>query len=282
MIAFVLSGGGALGAFEVGVLRQLWSNNIRPDALYGTSTGALNVAGYSFKGITYLENMWMSIKGIEDVFGSRGILTPFYLLFGNGMGIYSTKPLEKKLDGVVNGQPSVKTCVCRVSLRTTSAEYVYAYPTRINDLKTFKKSVLASASTPILNDVVDGEYVDGGVRHIAPVGQAINDGADEIYVILAEQFQENQKPNYSGKIGNVLKVGQYTINTFVQGVLWNDVKICQKINKLVEESNSSLSSVKQIKIHVYAPTSDIGDAQDFSPKHILEIMQIGKTINPVV
>src|SRR5207247_863425 len=40
--AFVLGGGGLLGAHEVGMLRALAEAGVRPDLVVGTSTGALN------------------------------------------------------------------------------------------------------------------------------------------------------------------------------------------------------------------------------------------------
>ena len=42
--AFVLGGGGLLGAHEVGMLRALAEAGIRPDLVVGTSIGALNGA----------------------------------------------------------------------------------------------------------------------------------------------------------------------------------------------------------------------------------------------
>ena len=43
-VAFVLGGGGLLGAHEVGMLRALAEAGIRPDLVVGTSIGALNGA----------------------------------------------------------------------------------------------------------------------------------------------------------------------------------------------------------------------------------------------
>ena len=40
--AFVLGGGGLLGAVEVGMLRALFERDVRPDLILGTSVGALN------------------------------------------------------------------------------------------------------------------------------------------------------------------------------------------------------------------------------------------------
>ena len=42
--AFVLGGGGVLGAVEVGMLRALFERDIVPDLVLGTSVGALNGA----------------------------------------------------------------------------------------------------------------------------------------------------------------------------------------------------------------------------------------------
>ena len=42
--AFVLSGGGSLGAVQVGMLQALADRGIEPDLLVGTSVGALNAA----------------------------------------------------------------------------------------------------------------------------------------------------------------------------------------------------------------------------------------------
>jgi len=47
--AFVLSGGGSLGAVQVGMLQALAARGVEPDLVIGTSAGALNaayVAGY--------------------------------------------------------------------------------------------------------------------------------------------------------------------------------------------------------------------------------------------
>ena len=44
--AFVLGGGGNLGAVQVGMLRALLERHIRPDVLIGCSVGALNAAAY--------------------------------------------------------------------------------------------------------------------------------------------------------------------------------------------------------------------------------------------
>ena len=46
-LGIVLSGGGAKGAYEAGFLKALSEFNIQPDAIAGTSIGALNGSLYS-------------------------------------------------------------------------------------------------------------------------------------------------------------------------------------------------------------------------------------------
>ena len=62
-LGVVLSGGGAKGAYEVGFLKALAEFNIQPDAIAGTSIGALNGAIYASKKDTklsasLLEELW--------------------------------------------------------------------------------------------------------------------------------------------------------------------------------------------------------------------------------
>jgi len=59
--AFVLGGGGLLGAHEVGMLRALSEAGIRPDLVVGTSIGAINgafVAADPLAAAARLARMW--------------------------------------------------------------------------------------------------------------------------------------------------------------------------------------------------------------------------------
>jgi hypothetical protein len=75
--AFVLSGGGNLGAIQAGMLKGLWEAEIRPDLVIGTSVGAINAAWVGSHGrdadIEELCNLWRSIRR-ADVFPSPSLL----------------------------------------------------------------------------------------------------------------------------------------------------------------------------------------------------------------
>lgn len=81
-LGVVLSGGGAKGAYEVGFLKALAEFNIQPDAIAGTSIGALNGAIYSAKKDTkvtakILEEVWKGIgeDGVLEIDKEKAVKT---------------------------------------------------------------------------------------------------------------------------------------------------------------------------------------------------------------
>src|SRR5437588_11031483 len=66
-VAFVLGGGGPLGAYEVGMLKALMEQDIRPDLVLGSSVGALNgamiAADPQLEAVSRLEQLWISLRG---------------------------------------------------------------------------------------------------------------------------------------------------------------------------------------------------------------------------
>src|SRR5689334_14108637 len=70
--AFVLSGGGSLGAVQVGMLGALAERGIAPDLLVGASAGALNAAfvadrGFTTDALDELAGVWRRLRR-QDVF----------------------------------------------------------------------------------------------------------------------------------------------------------------------------------------------------------------------
>ncbi len=70
--AFVLGGGGVLGAAEVGMLRALLEAGVRPDLVLGTSVGALNgaflAADPTVEATVRLAGLWSELAGRGGVF----------------------------------------------------------------------------------------------------------------------------------------------------------------------------------------------------------------------
>ena len=65
-LAYVLPGGGALAAYQVGVLDALTAAGMRPDLLIGVSAGAMNAALFAWasdaEGVRHIERIWAGVK----------------------------------------------------------------------------------------------------------------------------------------------------------------------------------------------------------------------------
>src|SRR5215831_8057791 len=69
--AFVFTGGGSLGAVQVGMLRTLLAYDVRPDFVVGSSVGAINASYFaaapSADGVAALARIWSGLRR-SDVF----------------------------------------------------------------------------------------------------------------------------------------------------------------------------------------------------------------------
>jgi NTE family protein len=69
--AFVLAGGGSLGAIQVGMMRALLASGLCPDFVVGASVGAINAAHFAcapnIEGVETLERIWIGLRR-ADIF----------------------------------------------------------------------------------------------------------------------------------------------------------------------------------------------------------------------
>ena len=176
--AFVLGGGGLLGAHEVGMLRALTEAGIRPDLVVGTSIGAINgafVAADPPGAVGRLERMWqgdeLRLAFSEKVWG-RAVR-----LVRSGTHLHSLESLRRVLTDALPGEDFADLklpfqCVA-ASIETASARWFSSGPV--------VPAVMASCAVPgLLPPVeVDGvHYFDGGLVDSIPVGRAVALGAD--------------------------------------------------------------------------------------------------------
>src|SRR3954451_18268203 len=100
--AFVLGGGGVLGAVEVGMLQALFEREITPDLVLGTSVGALNGAMVardpSPAVVGRLAHLWQEVaSGRREVYGDRPLRTVRRAM-STGTHIYSPAPMRRRLE----------------------------------------------------------------------------------------------------------------------------------------------------------------------------------------
>jgi NTE family protein len=259
MHAVVFSGGGAKGVLQAKeFLAQLKEGLPPPDIVYGTSVGAINAAGYAYNGLR-LGDLWRSIRSKSDVM-SLNILS-----FWRAFGVYNTAPLKKLLKQHIQGKPICRAVACHVDLVTRQTIYVYNDRVPLDEYIT---AVQASASIPFAMEPVITQ-VDGGVREVTPLYQAIREGADEITVFLCNPYESDPAPDQwkmpSGFFPT-LKVGVRALDIMQNEIFVNDIEKCLFYNKI--------PSKKKIKLNVFCPKPEdmVIDTLEFDSKKIRSVL----------
>ena len=184
----VLSGGGSLGAAQVGSLRALFEAGIRPDAFVGCSVGALNAAFLAVdptpERLTELEQIWRKLDR-GDVFGrNRRLLASHPLMHAvrRDDHIYEPDALRSLVRQWVPLDDLGDTAVpCHV----VTTDLVTGQPSWWCDGDPVTV-LTASACLPALFPPValgGSLHVDGGVVCPVPVERALELGAVRVWVV---------------------------------------------------------------------------------------------------
>jgi len=181
--AFVLAGGGSLGAVQVGMLAELVANGLRPDLIVGVSAGALNGAFLAYDPTaTMIQRMcalWASVR-TRDVLGfSLGTLLGIlgfrgYLADSRGV----RRLLEREL-------PYRQIEATRVPLHVVAAEQRTGQEVVLSAGDVIE-AVLASTAIPGVYppvSVAGQALVDGVVATGTPIATAARLGATRLIVV---------------------------------------------------------------------------------------------------
>jgi len=183
--ALILSGGGARGAFQIGVWKYLKERNWTPDLVCGTSVGAINaVAIGAGMPLDRLFEIWTSYHR-PMIYRFRMLKFLANLFFGRPLKpVMDTGPLRKMvsrhLDIDALRKSRIDVIITAVNLLTARLHF---FNQQVIDID----HVMASSAVPILFpwQYLDGEpYWDGGVMANSPLLPALESGADEIVVVL--------------------------------------------------------------------------------------------------
>lgn len=183
--AFVLSGGGSLGAVQVGMLQALHAHGVRPDLLVGTSAGAVNAAwvaghGLAADSLDQLAGVWAGLRR-SDIFPveARQVLRG---LTGRSRGVTS----DARLRRLIGSHASITDLAhARVPTHLVAADLLSGDDVLIST-GNIVDGVLASAAIPGVLPPVElrGHYlVDGSLALHAGLAQAVDLGATVIYVL---------------------------------------------------------------------------------------------------
>ncbi len=97
-IGICISGGGAKIGFAVGVLEVIFEKGIRPELIYGISSGSLCTAGLCYGNLKFLKAQLLAIRKRSDVLGGQGFRAFMSQLFGIGSadGLFSMEKMREK------------------------------------------------------------------------------------------------------------------------------------------------------------------------------------------
>ncbi|TXH45035.1 MAG: patatin-like phospholipase family protein [Actinobacteria bacterium] len=190
--AFVLGGGGLLGAAEVGMLAALLDRGIVPDLVVGTSIGAINGAMVARDpSAATIERM----AGIWSDLGSKG---PFAapirqrleaLARSSGVAMYPTEPLQSTLQEHLPERfedLAVPFWCCAASIERSAEVWFSA-----GDLL---PAVMASSALPGVFPpmTIDGEhFIDGGIVNSIPLDRARKLGATRVFVLQVGRIEQS-------------------------------------------------------------------------------------------
>jgi NTE family protein len=216
--AFVLWGGGSLGAAQVGMLRALTAHGMRADLVVGASAGALNAAYYAARpdadGAEELASLWLSVsshdvyplsrpqalrglarnlplhpvRGAWQAFGAANYTFPFHprtfaeAVLGRRNHLFDNDALRRFLERAL---PIGDLEDTRIPLAVLTAE-VRGGRAVVLTRGPALPALLASAAVPGLYPpvAVGGRVLmDGGVADQTTLDYAVDQGADEVYLL---------------------------------------------------------------------------------------------------
>lgn len=199
--AIALEGGGAKGAYEVGVWKALDEAGVKFDAVAGTSVGALNGAMMVMGELEQAIHLWENIR-FSQVFDAddaqmknlydrkiseldlKTLLKDFVEIIKDG-GL-DIEPLRKLLAEYVD-EEKIKASGKKFFLVTYSLTDKKELDIDADELEAgkLKDMLLASAYVPGFQRMkLDGkDYVDGSVQNIVPISTLLDRGYRDIIVI---------------------------------------------------------------------------------------------------
>jgi NTE family protein len=183
--AFVLSGGGSLGAVQVGMLQALEQRHISADFLVGTSAGALNAAylaghGTGRQALDELAASWIATRR-KDVFPidpRRHVLA----LGGARPSLFADRGLRRL---IARHLPYTLLENAATAVHVVATDLLSGQEVVLSEGDAVS-AVLASTALPGILPTVqrDGlSLVDGGLADNAAISVAVALGADTVFVL---------------------------------------------------------------------------------------------------
>lgn len=221
--ALTLAGGGAKGAYQLGVWEALRKIKLEKNliAVSGSSVGALNAALISLNDFDTAKTIWTSIMpkqfldiNLDTIIGPLDTLVKRTLT--NGLcsrdGLIGIIDQYLKLDELASSHIPAYVCVSKYNSDCIEclndkpqAEYISLSEVTPDDAKKF---LLASSAMPYIYppEIIHGNvYRDGGLSDNVPVFPMTSVGADKLIVVKLEPDDKVDTSLYS-KFNEVVEI----------------------------------------------------------------------------
>lgn len=218
--AFVLAGGGSLGAVQVGMLKALTRAGIVPDLVVGASVGAINGVYFAAQpddaGVKRLENIWSRMHR-GDVFP----LSPLHSLLailGRRDHLITSSPLRSIVESEL---PCEKLEDARIPCYVVATDVLDGTEVAIAT-GSITSALLASAAIPAVfpHVTLAGRHLmDGAIANNTPISTALKVGASRVIVLPTGMSCALEKPP-RGAVAFAL----HALNLLVMRQLLSDIE----------------------------------------------------------
>jgi NTE family protein len=277
----VLAGGSVKGAFQAGVMKALMERGYQPDAVYGVSAGSLNAAYFVNQlGMQAISGEPISFKDASqdlwDFWESR-ITSPESLSKPFNIFQLGLSALRKKFKGLVDTMPLRNLLTEVLSVRNLHASPIDLKIGAVNIIdgtmyyvdtseEYFLDYLMASSAVPILMPVVkiNGEtrrsFLDGGLRDVAPIKKAVDDGASHI-VCISCHMESIEGGHFDS--GDLLALVDRVMDIAVNEILNADIK-----EVMISNTTIDIQSIRP-------PQPLTIDIQNFNKMDIRRMLELG-------
>jgi NTE family protein len=218
--AFVLAGGGSLGAVQVGMLKALARQHIVPDFVVGASVGAINGAYYAAEpneeGVARLESIWLRLRR-ADIFPLSAV-SSILGLFGKRDHLVTPAPLRSLIESAL---PYQRLEEARIPCHIVATDVLEGTETVLSS-GPVALALLASAAIPGVFPTVpiNGRYLmDGGVANNTPISTAFGLGATRVIVLPTGMSCALEAPPHGA-----VALALHALNLLIMRQLLSDVE----------------------------------------------------------
>jgi predicted acylesterase/phospholipase RssA len=190
-LGLCLAGGGAKGAFEAGVIKRLYENNLIPSVVTGTSIGAVTAYFLMKDGLQQLEEMWNTTNSVnrdvkaDKVIDNSALIAELEKLSGREEMIKSVYVNYVHIENKSLSEVIVNISQCDKRKALDSVKYSSLLPARPerNSEDFDSGKVFEYFKEDVKNGIYEGYNLDGGILNNNLLAPFITDRVDGVIIV---------------------------------------------------------------------------------------------------